>query len=525
MVLLAASIVTRTGRAVVSRQFVDMTRARIEGLLAAFPKLIPKDGGQHTFVETDSVRYVYQPIEKLYMVLITTKSSNILEDLETLRLFARVIPEYCRNQDEADISDHAFELIFAFDEVVALGYRENVNLAQIRNFTEMDSHDERVAIAVREEKEKEAKRRMLEEAKKLSKERRDKAKGNGGGASSFGANFGSNFGGVSSSNSGGGSTPAAEPVQVPKPTSKPMKSGKGMKLGNKNKEDKFLQSLGQEGVSVMKKKPVVSGKTDSKAASSAVQQATKTPEMNQEAVHIRLEEKITAIMGRDGDVEKFSCAGFVYLHVNDESSTRVKLLFDNNVTNGAQMQTHPNIDKKNFQANNIVALKNPEKPFPVGQDVGVLKWRLQNNDEDMLPLKIVCWPNDTGSGSCDVNVEYELQAENLELSDVKIIIPVPSGCGAPNVNDCDGSYEHDARKNILVWNLPVIDSSNGTGQMDFSMASNEDDFFPVNVEFHSTKTLFTDISVNSVSFVEDDTPAKYSSETALLVEKYTIGEE
>merc|ERR1711893_256201 len=144
MVLLAASIFTRGGRAVVSRQFVDMTRARIEGLLAAFPKLIPKDAGQHTFVETDTVRYVYQPIEKLYMVLITTKNSNILEDLETLRLFARVIPEYCRHQDEADIANHAFELIFAFDEVVALGYRESVNLAQIRSFTEMDSHEEKV---------------------------------------------------------------------------------------------------------------------------------------------------------------------------------------------------------------------------------------------------------------------------------------------------------------------------------------------------------------------------------------------
>lgn len=76
--------------ALVSRQFVDMSRIRIEGYLAAFPKLVGT-GKQHTYIETENVRYVYQPIESLYLLLVTNKQSNILEDLETLRLLSKLV--------------------------------------------------------------------------------------------------------------------------------------------------------------------------------------------------------------------------------------------------------------------------------------------------------------------------------------------------------------------------------------------------------------------------------------------------
>lgn len=74
----------------VSRQYVDMSRIVIEGLLGAFPKLVGMDK-QHTYFETENVRYVYQPIEALFLLLVTTKQSNILQDLDTLRLLSKLV--------------------------------------------------------------------------------------------------------------------------------------------------------------------------------------------------------------------------------------------------------------------------------------------------------------------------------------------------------------------------------------------------------------------------------------------------
>ncbi len=120
-----------------------MTRARIESLLASFPKLIPTNT-QHTTVETSEVRYVYQPLEDLYILLITNKASNILQDIETLHLFARVVSDLCRTADEREILIKAFEILGAFDEIVSLGYKENVSLMQVRSVLEMESHEEKI---------------------------------------------------------------------------------------------------------------------------------------------------------------------------------------------------------------------------------------------------------------------------------------------------------------------------------------------------------------------------------------------
>ena len=87
-----------------------------------------------------------------------------------------------------------------------------------------------------------------------------------------------------------------------------------------------------------------------------------------------------------------------------------------------------------------MGLKQAGKGFPLNNDVGIVKWRLQSVDEALMPLtsnnnntlnhylfiyfSVNCWPSESG-GNCEVNIEYELQVEDMELHDVTISVPVP----------------------------------------------------------------------------------------------------
>lgn len=514
MVLLAAAVCTKAGKAIISRQFVEMTKARIEGLLAAFPKLMGS-GKQHTFVETDSVRYVYQPLEKLYMLLITTKASNILEDLETLRLFSKVIPEYCKNMEETEIVENAFNLIFAFDEIVALGYRENVNLAQIRTFVEMDSHEEKVYQAVRQTQEREAKNKMKEKARELQRAKQEASKRGTKSASGFGTmSFGGNVGSQLSVGSVMGDVimpPEPKPSYTTSKTSGPSKA---MRLGQKGKDvESFVDQLKSEGVNVQSS--TVPSKQSSILAKSAA--------MFTEPIHVRIEEKLSLVMKRDGGIQNLEVHGMVALKIAEEKFGRVKVQMDNRDDKGIQIQTHPNIDKELFKSRQQIAMKNSSKSFPVNTDVGVLKWRFQTQDETFIPLSINCWPSDNGQGGCDVNIEYELEMEKMELNDVIVCIPVASGVGSPVVGDCDGEYRYDARKNVLEWILPIIDASNKTGSLEFSIGGQPNDFFPVTVAFESKRSYCNLTVVDVLQLDETDEKAvKYSTDTMFFVEKYEI---
>lgn len=176
MVVISASIINKSGKILIARQFLDISRLQIEGLLGSFLKLIDTER-QHTFIENDSVRFVYHPLENLYLVLVTPKESNLVEDIECLRMIQKVVQHYCPfGLDEGNILKVSFEIVFALDDLINQGYRESATLSQIITYSEMESADERLfkekQHALILEAKEQSKRKQAELDKKRSQDER-----------------------------------------------------------------------------------------------------------------------------------------------------------------------------------------------------------------------------------------------------------------------------------------------------------------------------------------------------------------
>ncbi|CAM9915080.1 unnamed protein product, partial [Ectocarpus fasciculatus] len=433
MVVLSASITTRNGKDLLARQFVDMSRIRIEGLLAAFPKLMGTGNKQHTFIETETVRYVYQPIENLFLLLVTNKASNIVEDLETLRMLSKgeLVPDVAGGVTEDKVMNKSFDLVFAFDEVITTGgHKENITLQQIKTNMEMDSHEERLHTMIQDSKREAAK----EEAGRRAKELREKAKeaqlrgsgmggmsgmgGGGGGmgmsgssmyteaseygvASTGGAGFGGGGGGSGASM--GLSVPAAGPVSST-PVADTRVSTQGMKLGGASKSKNMLDSLIKEDhlVSIPSANKASAGGPEA-AVPAAVVAASVHP------VSLSVEERLSCQLTREGTLESMEVKGTLSLTANSDGANKCKVVLASTDPSGAfTFQTHPKVNKGMYDSAKTLASKDQAKGFPVARPVGVLRWSLNTTDESQMPLTINCWPEPEGGGQMNVSMEYEL---------------------------------------------------------------------------------------------------------------------
>ncbi|KAI4259038.1 MAG: hypothetical protein LQ352_000935 [Teloschistes flavicans] len=514
MVVLAASICTRGGKAVLSRQFREVSRSRIEGLLASFPKLADS-GTQHTTVEQDNVRYVYQPLDELYMVLITNRQSNILQDIDSLHLFAQVVSSICKSLDEREILRNAYELLSAFDELVTLGYRENLSLSQIKTFLEMESHEERIQEIISRNKELEATEDRKRKAKHIELQRKEMAR------------------------SGRSAIPRTPSYPTYTPPSRPTVTGsydsyeaeknqnfkssapkgKGMQLGKKSKTiDMFEKVRGDLGTTAEETAPLVSSPQTVSQANEAPSARASTS-ADRESIHVTIVESITAKMSREGSLNSFSVKGDLQLRIADPSLTKVKLDLTANPTHNAQFRTHPNVDKALFVSAKAVQLKDSSKGFPANQSVGVLRWSLNApaDTPNLLPITFTVWVNKGSDETWNIMIEYELTG-NDSLRDV--VVTIPYVASEPAVSSFDAVYEVSG--DSLDWKIGTVDETNSSGAFEFeAQADEEGEFFPMSVRFAKSKPC-VDVGINAVTLLDMDQEMSFTRHVTSVADSYLI---
>jgi len=481
--------------ALVARQFVEMTRIRIEGLLAAFPKLMGSDSKQHTYIETESVRYVYHPLESLYLLVITNRASNIVEDLETLRLLSKVIPDIAgatSNLSEDRVVEKAYDLIFAFDEVITCGgYREPVTIQQIRTNMEMESHEEKLHLMIKTSKEESARDQAKEAAKTIMDRKR--MEGIGGGGGGMGGAPGGSMGISSGDRDEYEPTPAPAPQApvAPAVVSAPVK---GMSIGGIKgaKNDSLFDALVKE----EKLNPALAAKKAT--ASSAVDEPAAA--VVQQPVMLSAVEKITANLTRDGDVSNVEVKGNLTLTAADDEAAccAVQLALDSSST-GFSFNTHPKVNKQLYDRNQVLVMKDTNKGFPSGRAVGILRWSNSQSSGDYIPLTVNCWPEEESKNRMLVTIDYSA-SNKFHLHDVKIRIPILS-MDLPTINTIDGDYKMDKANNCLVWEIDLIDGSNTSGNLEFTINEKDaDSFFPIQMSF-SSQQMQCNIDVLSVKAI------------------------
>ena len=169
MVIISVGICNKNGQLMLSRQFDHIKRTPTEDLYLSFPKLI-SSSQQHTYVQSDQHTFLYIPIDPLYLVLISTRNSNIIEDQDTLRLVYKLLVAICSEGTTPEsVESNRIDIILGIDDIISMGYRESVSMQEVFDQLKMESADEKTHLALLKQQEEDAKEAAKKAFDKLQK--------------------------------------------------------------------------------------------------------------------------------------------------------------------------------------------------------------------------------------------------------------------------------------------------------------------------------------------------------------------
>lgn len=406
--------------------------------------------------------------------------------------------------------------------IAAGGYREPITLQQIRNNMEMESHEEKLHNMIKLSKMESAKDQAVAAARSIKDKQKEQQRL---GASSSSFSGGSSLPNDYSSNSSGSSSlvpTTSSAILPPAPVSMPSSRAavKGMSLGGATKSKAFEDALIKED----KLAPVVAAQSRSVALNDSVTPQAIVPVV-QHPLMLAVTEKVSAKLSRDGVIELFEIKGNLMLTAanDDVANCTIKLKpLSSNVCSTFAFNTHPKVNKSVYEKSSVIQLKEAGKGFPSGRAVGILKWtNSATNHDDLIPLKINCWPEEESRGQMNVSIEYAMDLKEMELFDVNIRIPLGT-TAQPNILSVDGTTKHHPSANELIWNIDLIDRNNSSGSLEFSIVQRDSNaFFPIQVTFAS-KLLYCPVEIIEVVSVSTNSSIPYGFSKGMSSEDYCV---
>lgn len=557
MPVISAGVVDKNGRVLIARQFMEINRARIEGLFHAFPRL--RDTSvkkQATFLDAGSVRYVYRPMEnQLFLVLITTTCSNVIDDLAILQKMSSVLSDTLSGSSicHEEIEAKSFRILFAFDEIVVGGKPECCAMDELQTYLEMDSVEETIYLEKKRQQEEAAKITTMEQSRTikekkmmgLSRSSYDPYGGfgsdgmgeeeGGSGGSLFVQDLFSSMGNASSSSNvpsfgGGLGSHSSNPIDGA--------TSVGMALGKKGLEVGPSRggplgrggmgggggdhgSTGSAGALSMKVQREIGSapRLGARSPASTSLKGDSTASSGPVHVTLKIEEKMMVTQTRDGDVSSAEVKGELSLAIQDARCERILVELQLSQDGMFTFKPHPKLNKDLFGSRSLLAMSDPSKPFPLHQSITILQWKASQGVKITPPFIFTCWP-ELGR----MTVEFELTSSFASCGVQHVDVWFPwKGQPVASVTPTVGTTELESSQGVIHWSFDITVAQSGS--IEITLADGNvfcgDIFFPFSVAFVVPHSL-AQVAVSRVLEVDTEMPIRFNQEIQLVAEKYLV---
>jgi len=507
MGVLSVAICTKKGKLLLCRNEEDISRTLVEDCVKSLSSLIKEDQ-QHTYVEHNNFRLNYLPMDTLYILTISTKRSNILEDIEIVRTLQNVVTQVLASSiSEATICEQAIDLILAIDDVISLGYRNICSESMVISALQMDSANEKMHVLMEANQKANAKIEMNNYIKNKKKGKLEEGYGGAG----------------------------SESLNLPK-----MEATTGG--GNDSKEDIFPSSYGNnyedddlesnKKSTIRGKKVMTLGKKKEKAKQDKKKQNLElkkelkndqhTPSFNplDAGVTFTLSERVSCELDKEGKASSFLVKGELAFVINNPDKKRIAVKVDKSKATDVKLKVPPSFDKNAWAEAGVLVPKNDKLSLVTGSKIPAIKYSISKIKGSFSPINLTIWLSE---GSLTLEVEFNQQQTWIkELKNLKI--KFITGDSEPEVESKENSaFAYDDSEEKCVWSIPLLSSAVSDANIELSLSEevSEDVIFPMIISF-DLKQPFIPLTIEGCKCLDTEEDVKFEQKFDLQTENFTV---